>query len=89
MWLNLLSVSFIVVCFVSLYPVLLSFFGIIMCGADHKHHPCVFIYTFHVLTGHNWKKTSTIIILVLLVLLATSSGIWLLASAGKLHLMFE
>ena len=54
-----------------------------------KHHPCVLIYTFHVLTGHNWKKASTIVILVLLVLLATSSGIWLLASVGKLHLISE
>ena len=54
-----------------------------------KYHPCVLIYTFHVLTGHNWKKASTIVILVLLVLLATSGGIWLLASVGKLHLISE
>ena len=45
---------------------------------------CLYLH----LTGHNWKKTS-IVMLVLLVLLATSSGMWLLASVGKLHLMFE
>ena len=52
-----------------------------------QYHSCVLIY---VLSGHNWKKTGSIfiVILVLLVLFATNSGIRL-ASLGKVYLMFE
>ena len=60
-------------------------FGKVGWVYNRQHHSCVPIYTSHVLSGHNWKKTGSIFIaiLVLLVLLATNSGIWLLVSLGK------
>ena len=55
------------------------------------HNSCALIYMVHALSGHNWKKTGSIFIsMLVLVLLGTASvGTWLLASAGKLQLIFE
>ena len=52
---------------------------------------CPYIYTLDLLSGHNWRKTGSIfiVILVLLVLLASRNGMWLQDSVGKLQLIFE
>ena len=91
MRLNLLSVSFLLflVFWFPLFTIsaVLTIEFTVHCGEVTVHT----IILFHVLSGHNWRKTGSIFIvmLMLLVLLATRSRMWLQDSVGKLQLIFE
>ena len=60
------------------------FFCIRMCGADYKF--LIYAYplnSMHTTTGHNWKKTASIIFTLVLVLLGIVIMWWLLVVEGK------
>ena len=70
-----------------------SFICICMCGADYEFliQFCglgiLYAYpqnSMHTTTGHNWKKTASIIFTLVLMLLGTVIGMWwLLVVEGK------